>query len=151
MRVLNRDEIQSIRPTFSVIQIICAVLIVGPILLFTVLYFVREEPKFTKTVDILAILGLVFGVSAVVASFVVPVLLLKDQQKVELTNAPPVIQTNTFIRYAMLEGAITTQILFWFVTGCVYLLALTGFILALKLAFFPTSNRIIAKVERMID
>ena len=151
MRVLNRDEIQSIRPTFSVIQIICAVLIVGPILLFTVLYFVREEPKFTKTVDILAILGLVFGVSAVVASFVVPVLLLKDQKKVELKNAPPVIQTNTIIRYAMLEGAITTQILFWFVTGCVYLLALAGFMLALKLAFFPTSNRIIAKVERMID
>ena len=74
-----------------------------------------------------------------------------DPSRTTLVKFVEPLQQSTIIRYALFEGTVFANILFWFIQGSVYNLAIAGVGLALMILFFPFPGRTIQTVETMID
>ena len=133
--MLNQEQIQWLQPVTKTLQIIVASLIFGAVTVGVALGIVGGNRQFTSAVDVFAMLGIAMFVGCAVAAWFFPNVALNteasklsDHVKAEgdslsrdtiMKFAQP-LQTSTIIRYALIEGPVFANIMFWFVTGNVF-------------------------------
>ena len=170
--MLKPDQIQSLKPKFRVMQIICGALVIGPIVAGVLLFVMRDPPRIVQEIDLLAIIIATFAVTIFIAAPIAGMLHLKnlvadlenkEGQKLAsgrssstddalaeqkwLDSLLGAMQTSTIVRAAMIEGGTQASILVWLLNGSALLLGTFGLGIALLMLFFPTEGRITAKLE----
>ena len=167
--MLTAEQIKKMNGRFQVLQIICAALIIGPIVAGIVLSFLRPAPKIVQDMDIISISIAGFAIVLFLAAPVVGAITLKSAanelakkrkpessgQKTEeaemswLGKLFESLQTSTIIRNAMIEGGTFASILFWFISGSVFVLGTYVIGIAWMIVLFPTKGRLANKLEEL--
>jgi len=76
--MLKPDQIQSLKPKFRVMQIICGALVIGPIVAGVLLFVMRDPPRIVQEIDLLAIIIATFAVTIFIAAPIAGMLRLKN-------------------------------------------------------------------------
>ena len=165
--MLNREQTDWLRPVTTTLQIICGALIFGAIGASIVLFVVNSNCQFNDSLGLIPLLGITMGLASFGAAIIIPRIILKDAARKFAKSANGVessqlsesairmlfdpLQQSTIIRYALFEGPVFANLMFWFMQGSVYNLATAGTGIMLMILFFPFPNRIIQWVESLID
>lgn len=164
--MLNTEQTGWLQPAILTLQIICSSLIIGAVAAAIVLFSINTNRQFMSSLDMIPLLGIGMGFGCFAAAMIVPRQMLRAAAKslaksVKADGGNPSestlkkfvepLQQSTIVRYALFEGTIFANILFWFMDGSLYNLTVAGAGLALMILFFPFPNRTIQTVETMID
>jgi hypothetical protein len=167
--MLNQQQIGFLKPLMLTLQITCAALILGAVSAAIVLVTVNTNRQFTSDLDLFPVLGIGMGLSCFAAGMVIPLINqrsaarqlaaslpnthaagMETLDKQALTRFFNPVQQSTIIQFALFEGPIFANLIFWYIDGSVFNLAVAGAGLALMILLFPFSNRLLQSVERII-
>jgi hypothetical protein len=161
--MLNSQQLQVLEKPTRTLFTIASALLVAPLAMFAVLFFLREPPKFTTEFDILNIIGLGFIAMEMVPAIVIPlagrkaaVTQLGKSTASELdqpgaaTKAMAAVQTSKIIQMALFEGALFFNLIAFHTNGSVYSLAAAGFCWCLLIVMAPFPERSVNSVEEML-
>lgn len=148
----------------KIYQIICGAMIWGALFTAASLLFVFDWNKFNNGLGVIPMLGLILGITAFVSSFIIPGIVNKSALKVlsnklddqghkfdsetGLNKIFATKQSASIIRYALLEGAVFANILFFFIDGSVYLLVTAAVGALIMIFMFPRKDPTLAWVEQ---
>ena len=165
--MLSNEQIQQIEPRVKAMQVIIGALIIGPLVGGIILYLVREQPKFTTSLDFIAIFGIAMAAAGYLASFIAPIVMrpaiLKQAtdslDETERTTLGQAIidkllmgyQTIQIIRCSLIEGMVFANLLLWIIEGSVYNLAAAGVGFILLAFQFPFPGKVVSAIEDMFD
>ncbi len=164
--MLNPQQTGWLRPQILALQITCGSLILGALGAAFVLFMVKANRQFNTDLDLFAGLGIALAVGCLITAMILPRTIQKgtaakraDQvpsdgpevQESTLRKLFEPYQNSTIMRFALLEAPVFANLLFWFMEGSVFNLAVAGFCLTLMVLAFPTTNRVLQSLEATLD
>ena len=162
--MLSSNESQAMKPKILAMIIIVGALIAGLTIFTLLILFIRDNPKFTRDLGIIPLVGLGFALIAFTASAIagliqkrltVVAIAKNSSDKSDNTEllkiALPRYQANTIIRCALIEGASFFNVLVYYLSGSVFNFAIVVLGLILLFLNMPFPNRVISKLEWLID
>jgi len=159
-RMLSQEQIEKLAPRVKVFQIICGSMIAGVLTMTLLMFVMKGEPKFNQSLGIIPLIGIAMALTCFVVSFVAPRIVQnsmvgemskdaadKSSEDGTMLKMFGAIQSSRIIKFALIEGALFTNVIFWYLEGSVFNLAAVGFGLLLMVFAFPTVNKCVSKLE----
>ena len=163
--MLNEEQLKTLQPAILGMQIISGALLFGALMACAALFLINSNRQFNSTLGILTGLGILMAAVNFVAALIIPSLMRKsslnelrklltgDQKETEqgtLEAAAASVARFQIVRFALIEGAIFINLLFWFVEGSLYgwVAIAVGFVL--MIAFFPYPNRAANSIDELL-
>ena len=172
--MLDQQQTKSLKEPILGMQIICGSLIIGAAVACLVVYFINTNRQFNTDLGTMTLVGICMAATTYVAAFLVPGMIRKascqslaasanrdhinrdhnqDGQKAShetLRMAAQHLTQHIIVRFALLEGTMFANLVFWFIEGSLFSWVVIGIGFALMIAFFPFPNRAIDQVESLI-
>ena len=160
----------------KVIQIICGALILGVVIVLAMMFLIADKQKMGMSFDVLTLVMAGMAAMAYLASFLVPMITrasakkkiaakirieaLQAKEKLDLRSssivslddrvirlATEACQANEIVRAALVQGGAMGNAMIFLVEPSFVSMIVAGFGILLMIAFFPTSGRIVNKIE----
>jgi len=163
--MLSTQLTQELRPKIKMMQIIIGALPLGALVALILMMIVRDQPKFTQSLEFLSLFGI--GFACLMFSVAICIIFFQSKSSVRqlakkvskksdgderLANkAMELYQTNAIVRGAMMEGATFLNVMMYFLTGSIFNLGVAVVGIALLCFQIPFFNNAIQAIERMID
>ena len=158
---------QSIEQKARVIQVVCGALIMGVIFFAAVLSMIADWDPTHFDLTLLSIVGLVIAAGCYAVSVFLPNMMAGNALQViadQIRNSKRELNsdegrnlvanqyvTTTIVRYAVIEGAVFANLLFFFVDHAAVCLVVAAIGLALMILFFPFPGRMMTWVQNQIS
>ena len=149
---------------FNGYRVICGAMIIGTAVMAVLFLFIFDWEKLNTSLDMLAMIGLIIGITSCIVSFVVPGIInnaalkmtsrklddegCKFDSETGLRKIFATRQSASIVRYAILEGAVFAYVVFFYVTGSVFSLVTVAIGMLIMIAMFPRKDATLAWVER---
>lgn len=164
--MLDQEQTETLQQTFLGLQIIVGALITGAVGFAFVIFFINDNRQFNDSLDTMALLGVAMGIAMFALSFVAPGFVRKKASR-ELASVlkgdgdKPSADTlrlfgerltqSAIVQFALLEGAILANLVFWLVEGSLFSCVIVGIGFVLMIAFFPLPHRSASNIESMLE